>query len=475
MDGREIDAVQVYLAQMGCAALLTQQKELETASRIDDARRHLRRSLLASEYVLKAMASMFHQTLRGRLRLDALCEIPRTAEEQEKLRRISLLAANLAVVRGLLRKNREDFAGVVSPHCTAHQRRTLRRRIRHRHVKAGRLLEQLPIRSSVLQVILRKAKNISGEMDRAVADWASLRKEPCRPRNAKRIEAIRKLRRLMRFAQETPASLRRRIQRIEEAQRTFDAAKRDLALPNLRLVVSIAKRYRNRGLSFLDLIQDGNTGLLKAVEKFDASRGFKFSTYATWWIRQAICRSLADHSRTIRVPVHVLNAVDKVIHANHQISQQHHCRGTVEETAEVAGLSVRATHRAMQANRRMLSLDEPLNGEGELLGELVPDMQHEDPHRDLHEDSLKESLEKALLALKPREREIIRLRFGLADGATHTLSEIGKVFAVTRERVRQIEMDAIRKLQHPAYSGRLFDFLDLPSAEAPPLGLETPR
>jgi RNA polymerase primary sigma factor len=281
-------------------------------------------------------------------------------------------------------------------------------------------------------------------------------------------EARKELRRLMRITHETPARLRRRLTRIAAFRQTHDNARRELSTANLRLVVSIAKRYRNRGLSFLDLIQEGNTGLLRAVDKFESARGFKFSTYATWWIRQAISRAIADHSRTIRIPVHMLSTVDKVLSAGRRVAQHRNRRPTLEETAQAAGLSVAATHRAIKVNRRMLSLDEPLGDESEnYLGELLPDQRLDDPLFGINRDSLKAGIDQALQSLNYREREIIRLRYGLSDGYTYTLSEVGKIFSVTRERIRQIECDALRKLQHPSCATKLASFLDHPMLTAP--------
>jgi RNA polymerase primary sigma factor len=304
---------------------------------------------------------------------------------------------------------------------------------------------------------------LSRRMDMATAELVVLRTQPA---HARRAEVAKELRRIMRMTCDTPSLLRRRLHRIAADQQVHDAARRELSTANLRLVVSIAKRYRNRGMGFLDLIQEGNTGLMKAVDKFEVDRGFKFSTYATWWIRQAISRAIADHSRTIRVPVHMLSTVDKVLEASHRVSQQRRRRATVEETAQAAGLSVRDTHRALKINRRLLSLDEPLGEDGDYLGELLPDARHEDPLRGIHRDSLKASIDRVLESLNYREREIIRLRFGLTDGYPYTLSEVGKIFSVTRERIRQIEMDAIRKLQHPSCAGKLADFLDRPTPES---------
>jgi RNA polymerase primary sigma factor len=325
------------------------------------------------------------------------------------------------------------------------------------------LAEESPVRRSLLNVVLNKLQEIARRMEMAVAELARLRTSPDA---ARRAEVAKELRRLMRLTRETPATLRKRLQSIAECCKIHDASRRELSVANLRLVVSIAKRYRNRGLSFLDLIQEGNTGLMKAVDKFEPARGFKFSTYATWWIRQAISRSIADHSRTIRIPIHVLSTVDRVLDANHRIAQQHGGRASLEETAQAAGLSVQAAHRALRANRRLLSLDEPLgDNDGDYLGELLPDGHNEDPLQAIHRDSLKTGIDDALRSLNHREREIIRLRFGLADGYSYTLSEVGKIFSVTRERIRQIETDAIRKLQHISCSKKLTDFLDRPVPE----------
>ena len=268
----------------------------------------------------------------------------------------------------------------------------------------------------------------------------------------------------MRITHETRRTLRRRLARIAALQQVHDAARQELSTANLRLVVAIAKRYRNRGISFLDLIQEGNTGLMRAVDKFDSGRGFKFSTYATWWVRQAISRAIADHSRTIRIPVHMLGTVEKVLDAGRRVTQHRKGRPTIEETAQAAGLSLAATGRALRANRRMLSLDEPLGDEGEnYLGELLPDERRDDPLLGINQDALRLRITEALKSLNYREREIIRLRYGLSDGYAYTLSEVGKIFSVTRERIRQIECEALRKLQQPSCARKLAEFLDHPA------------
>jgi RNA polymerase primary sigma factor len=267
--------------------------------------------------------------------------------------------------------------------------------------------------------------------------------------------------RLMKLAQDSPAALRRQQARTAALKQEYDSARQKLAVANLRLVVAIAKRYRNRGISFLDLIQEGNAGLLRAVDKFDHARGFKFSTYATWWIRQAITRAIADQGRTIRVPVHVLGAVERVRGASRRLHQLKAGRVTVEEIAAAAGLSLAATNRALGANRRMFSLDDPMGDEGEnYLGELIPDQRQNDPLLGVNSDALREAVSEALRTLSYREREIIRLRYGLHDGYPYTLSEVGMIFSVTRERIRQIEGEALRKLQQPTCADKLAGFVD---------------
>ena len=277
-------------------------------------------------------------------------------------------------------------------------------------------------------------------------------------------EVRRELRRLMSVAGESPATLQRRLARIDRCQHAYETARHELVAGNLRLVVSIARRYRNRGLSLLDLIQEGNTGLIRAVDKFEFRRGFRFSTYATWWVRQAITRAIAGTGRTIRVPIHVVENLGKVQGVAQFLFHEKAGQPSDEETAAAAGLSVGDTRRALSAARIPLSLDQSIDDQGEnYLADIVPAPREESPIDKLQHETLRLRIDDALAALDYREREILRLRYGLTDGYVYTLSEIGQIFSVTRERVRQIEVAAIQKLQQPSAARRLAEFLGDPT------------
>jgi RNA polymerase primary sigma factor len=457
-DDRIDDPVRIYLMQMGEIPLLTRKEEIAAAKRIERSRTLFRHSMLATDFVLLAAISLLEKVRDGRLRLDRTVEVSVT-NIREKRHIMGLLEPNLRTLHALLRRNRRDFVVVMKKRHPMAQRRAAWRRLINRRNRAVRLVEELGLRTQRLQPLLDKLRDISCRMDQLQADLRQLQREQApEPQIA---EVRKELRYLMRVTLESPTTLRRRITRTSQRQHEYDAAKRVLSAGNLRLVVSIAKRYRNRGLSFLDLIQEGNTGLMRAVDKFEHARGYKFSTYATWWIRQAITRAIADQSRTIRVPVHMIETMSKVRTVSRDLFQVRGREPSVEATAEAAGLSIDETSCVLQMSRQPLSLDQPVGDhEDSYFGEFLQDYREEDPLYEMNQDLLKNRIADVLAALNYREREIIRLRYGLADGYAYTLEEVGKIFSVTRERVRQIEAKAVRKLQHPIRSRKLTGFLD---------------
>jgi RNA polymerase primary sigma factor len=266
---------------------------------------------------------------------------------------------------------------------------------------------------------------------------------------------------IMMRCSEPPDRLRRRLSQVRHEFNGYELAKQNLSSGNLRLVVSIAKKYRNRGLSFLDLIQEGNTGLMKAVEKYEFRRGYKFSTYATWWIRQAITRSIADQARTIRIPVHMIETMSKLRNVTKDLVQKKGREPTIEEIAAASEISVDETKRVFKIAKHPISLDCPIgDSDDSYFGDFIEDQSAESPVNAATHEMLKDKIEKVLQSLTFREREIIKLRYGIGDGYTYTLEEVGRIFKVTRERVRQIEAKAVRKLQHPVRARKLEGFLD---------------
>jgi RNA polymerase primary sigma factor len=454
---RSDDPIRIYLTQMGAIPLLTREQEIGLAREIEAARRRFRRAVLVCHVALATVVERLERVRLGKLAFDRTIRVSVT-ERLEKHQILGRMPHNLATLAHLMRCNLRDFRSAMRQRDRAVRRRLLFDIARRRR-KAARLVEELSIRTEEVRSLKRRLESISARMS-GLMDRLR-RRGSGRGGAEDRAGPSRELGRLIRKTLETPGSLRRRVDAMNSRFREYENARRALAAGNLRLVVSIARKYRNRGLSFLDLIQEGNAGLMRAVDKYEYRLGYKFSTYATWWIRQAITRAIADQARTIRIPVHTIETMSRLRDASRRLHQEKGREPTEEETARAANTSIGETRRLLKVGRPPISLDRPIGeDEDHHFGDFIEDATADRPIDAAARAMLKERMDQVLKTLTYREREVIKLRYGLGDGYPYTLEEVGRIFKVTRERIRQIEARAVQKLRDPARSGRLEGFLD---------------
>lgn len=452
------DPVRMYLTQMGEIPLLTREQEIFLAKKIEITRKRFRRALLESDFALQTAYDVLKKVNDGELPFDRTIKVSMT-EGLEKTQILGRMPHNLKTLEFLRQQDNAEFAILLDPEASEAKKAEAENNLKVRRRKMVTLIEELSLRTQRLQPSLRRLEQISARMQQILQDLERMRS--FKGSKDERANLLKELDDYQRMTLETPASLKARLECIERRFIAYEQAMRDLSGGNLRLVVSIAKKYRNRGLSFLDLIQEGNTGLMRAVDKYEYRRGYKFSTYATWWIRQAITRAIADQARTIRIPVHMIETMSKLRKIGKQLVQEKGREPTIEETAEAAGVSVEEARRVLKIHRQPISLDRPVGeSEDSYFGDFIEDNSTDSPVNAATQEMLKDKIDGVLKTLTYREREIIKLRYGLGDGYTYTLEEVGRIFKVTRERVRQIEAKAVRKLQHPVRSRQLKGFLD---------------
>jgi RNA polymerase primary sigma factor len=451
------DPVRLYLTQMGEIPLLTREDELRLSSRIEITRKRYRTKVLESPVAVAAAVRILEDVRNGDLAFDRTMKAGNT-DDDLRMDVLDRLPGIIDRLKELLFDTHELYERISRLPSKSAGRRKLQDQLRKNQRDCVGLLEGVNFHTKKIRPMMESLEELSRKLDQTMAEVESL---PGDSANDARRSALRKEQeRAQGQTLEGADELRARVREIRDRFEDYEKSKRKLSSGNLRLVVSIGKKYRNRGLSFLDLIQEGNTGLMKAVEKYEYRRGYKFSTYATWWVRQAITRALADQARTIRIPVHMIEAMSKLRMVARKLTQATGREPSLEEIAAEAGISLEETQRVLKISKHPVSIDRPIGeSEDSNVGDFLEDASAVSPVDTATHRMLKDRIDSTLQSLTFREREIIKLRFGLGVGYPYTLEEVGKIFKVTRERVRQIEAKSLRKLQHPLRARLLQGFL----------------
>ena len=489
------DPVRMYLREMGRVPLLTREGEVEIARRIEAGERQVLSALFRAEPAVREIRGMLKKLKEGLLKIEDFIKVDENAATEPALKKERQRAVRILERVFVLQKRYNDLLARQNTRMTEKQRTNLQANWAKVEAELAQEMNKLSINPRMVESLAGPVKELAlraleweesttrleqrhgHSVDEMDSFARRLKQGPREVRAVKRDSGLqpaqisefhlelKNIRRDAKVLEEDAKMSKEHLlelyRQIRDGERATAQAKKEMIEANVRLVISIAKRYTNRGLEFLDLIQEGNSGLMRAVDKFDYTKGYKFSTYATWWIRQAITRAIADQARTIRIPVHMIETINKLIRTSRQLVQELGREPSPEEIAAKMDVPVDKVRKVLKIAQEPISLETPIGEEEDShLGDFIEDKQVVSPVDSIIGLSLREQTNKVLNTLTPREEKVLRLRFGLSDGCEHTLEEVGQDFAVTRERIRQIEAKALRKLRHPSRSKKLRSFLE---------------